>query len=83
MTQAQRLQAYLETGKPVTRLTAWNDIGIAELSSRIIDLTRQGYAIQRQRITVVNRYGERVSVMEYRKKVEPIKTKREWLPLQA
>ena len=70
MSQLQRLASYLDANKPVTRLTAWHELGIAELSSRIIELTRNGYPIQRNRITVVNRFGEKVSVMEYKKKIE-------------
>ena len=64
-TQAQRLLAHLQSGKEVTRLIALVDLGIFELSARIIDLEHAGYVIPRERIQVENRWGEKVSVARY------------------
>jgi hypothetical protein len=72
MTQPERLQAHLDTLQPITRLSALTELGIFELSSRIGELTKSGYPIQRQMITVVNRWGESIRVMEYKKKVEKL-----------
>lgn len=66
-TQQQRLIDHLDSGKSITRLTAFKVLGIAELSSRIGELTAKGYPIQRDWIKVVNRFGENIRVMEYRK----------------
>ena len=71
LTQPQRLKSHLET-KPITRLTAFLELGIVELSARINDLTKSGYPIDRKMITVINRFGEKVRVMEYRKRVEKL-----------
>lgn len=69
-----------DTGNRITRLTAWAELGIAELSARIIDLTNAGYPVERRRVTVVNRWGEKVSVMEYWKRTE--RKKRDWKPIK-
>ena len=65
--QRQRLRDHFDSGKSVTRLTAFIDLGICELSSRIGELEKSGYPIDRTMIDVVNRYGEIVRVMEYKK----------------
>lgn len=64
-TQAQRLLQHLQTGHDVTRLSALTELSIFELSARCIDLERLGYTIHRERITVTNRYDEKVSVCRY------------------
>ena len=65
--QRERLKQHFDSGKTVTRLTAFIDLGICELSSRIGELEKTGYPIDRTMIEVVNRYGETVRVMEYKK----------------
>lgn len=64
-TQAGRLLEYLQSGKSITRLESFMELGIVELSSRIIDLKDEGYTINKKRITVKNRYNEPCSVVEY------------------
>jgi len=64
--QCKRLKSALIAGKKITRLSAYTDLGIFELSSRIGELEKEGVVIDRRRITVYNRYGEKTNVMEYR-----------------
>lgn len=64
--QTNRLRAHLDTGAPIDRLSALTDLGIFELAARLNTLTREGYPITKRPKTVVNRWGERVRVMEYR-----------------
>ena len=66
-TQVQRLRKHFERGFSITRLGAFNELGIVELSARIIQLEKMGYKITRKRILVTNRYGEKVRVMKYKK----------------
>lgn len=70
--QRERLKQHFDSGRSVTRLTAFIDLGICELSSRIGELEKTGYPIDRTMIEVVNRYGETVRVMEYKKRVCPV-----------
>lgn len=66
-TQVQRLRKHFERGFSITRLGAFNELGIVELSARIIQLEQTGYEISRCRIKVTNRFGEIISVMKYKK----------------
>lgn len=63
--QASRLLDHLRTGATVNRLSALIDLGIFELSSRVIDVTNAGHSINKKRISIINRFGEKASVVEY------------------
>lgn len=66
-TQAKRLLGYLarKQGVTITRLEAYQELGIVELSARVIDLEHEGYTIDRERISVLNRFNETCRVMRY------------------
>lgn len=64
--QSDRIRAYLDSGKTLTRLNAWSELGILEAPARISEL-RHTYPISTTMITVTNRYGESVRVAEWRK----------------
>ncbi|MES2636660.1 MAG: helix-turn-helix domain-containing protein [Pseudomonadota bacterium] len=64
-TQAGRLLLHLEAGKAINRLSALVELGIFELSARIIDLESHGFKIHKERKTVTNRFDEKTSVTEY------------------
>lgn len=63
--QRDRLLSYLQSGNKITRLDAFNQLGIVELSARIIDLQKDGFEIQKEWITVTNRFKEKVRVVRY------------------
>ena len=63
--QAGRLLLYLQSGKKVDRLAALVDLGILELSARLWQLKSHGFVIHKERKTVINRFNEKTSVMEY------------------
>ncbi len=67
MTQKERLKEHLDSGKSITRLSAFNEIGIFELASRIGELEKDGYNVLKKRETVANRYNEKVSITRYAK----------------
>ena len=73
MNQRTRIKDYLESGRTLTRLNAWDELGILECPARISELRAQGADIQTKRKTVVNRYGESVSIAEWSIKPENIK----------
>ena len=64
-TQAARLLKHLETGSTISRLAAYVELGIFELSARVIDLERAGYIVDKKRIQVTNRFNEKTSIVEY------------------
>lgn len=60
MTQQERILSYLQEGKVLTRLNAWDQLGILEAPARISELRSKGYSIISKRKSVLNRYGEKV-----------------------
>jgi len=65
MTQISRVLQYLQDGKKLTCLNAFNELGITQVAARIFELKEQGHPIQKKMITVTNRYDEKCSVAEY------------------
>lgn len=66
MGQKQRVIDYLKSGKVLNRLNAWAELGILEAPARISELRSDGYEIETKRRQVMNRYGEKVSIAEWR-----------------
>ena len=66
MTQQDRILEYLKEGKTLTRLNAWDQLGILEAPARISELRSKGYGIKTGFKTVLNRYGEKVKIAEWR-----------------
>ena len=65
LTQADRLYNHLSAGGKITSLEAFNLLGITQLSARVIDLERAGHNIKHDRIKVMNRFGEQLTVTQY------------------
>jgi hypothetical protein len=64
-TQAGRLLMHLMAGKSINRLSALVDLGIFELSARIIDIENHGFVIAKAKQKVTNRFNEQTTVTEY------------------
>lgn len=64
MTQTERLYDYLITHKSINPLQSWAELGIYRLSARIHDLNKD-HRIEREMVTVTNKYGESIKVAEY------------------
>jgi len=65
MKQRERLLEHLKTGASIDRLSALTELGIFELSARIIDLEDRGHRISKKRRAIINRWGEKIRVVEY------------------
>lgn len=66
MTQTERVLDYLTQFGSITALEALRDLGIMHLSSRITELRRMGYPVERDMIEVKNRFGEKTRVARYK-----------------
>lgn len=66
MTQTQRILSHLKRYAGITQLTAYNKYGVLRLAARISELRADGYEIASVPKDVVNRYGEKCRVVEYR-----------------
>ena len=65
MTQKDRVLAYLEAGHVLTRLNAWDELGVIETPARISELKAAGHPIKTTMTTVMNRYGEKVRIAKW------------------
>ena len=65
MTQEQRIIEYINHFGSITTMEAFTDLGITRLASRIHDLQKSGYDIQREMVKGKNRYGEPIHYMRY------------------
>lgn len=65
MTQRERIVRYLKDNGSITAYEAVAELGILQLSARLVELEKMGYSFERERITRRNRYGEMISFMRY------------------
>ena len=65
MTQSERVLKYLQDGKKLTCLNAFEELGITQVAARIFELKEKGHDIKTNRRKVTNRYNEICSVAEY------------------
>ena len=56
---------YLKQGKVLTRLNAWDELGVIEAPARISELRYEGHTILTTMKPVLNRYGESVRIAEW------------------
>ncbi len=64
-TTNERLLEWLQSGKSITALESFNQLGIMRLASRVCDLKKQGYEIKSEMVSVCNRFNEKCSVKRY------------------
>ena len=65
MTQANRVLEYLKSGKTITTLNAFKELGITRLAARVYELKTDGHEVKKNTITVVNRFNENCAIAEY------------------
>lgn len=66
--QCERILAYLRQFGSITQLEAMRDLGVMHLASRISEMQKNGYEIEKKRIKVKNRYGDTTPIVRYRLK---------------
>ena len=65
MTQQERILQYLQSGRTLTRLNSWSELGVLEAPARISELRSKGISIDTKMVEVKNRYGEKTRVAEW------------------
>jgi len=65
MSQQSRILNFLLGGGTLTRIDAWNKLGILEAPARISELRTAGHKIRTEMVTVYNRYQEPVKVARW------------------
>lgn len=65
ITQKQLILDYIDEFGSITPLEAMRDLGVYRLASRISDLRKMGYPIERKMETVLNRRGKKSTIARY------------------
>ena len=65
MTQRDRILTYLEENGSITALDAIKELGILQLSARLVELEKRGYRFDKKQESSLNRYGEKVYYTRY------------------
>ena len=63
--QRQRVLDYLNEFGSISAFEAVRDLGILQLSARLVELERQGYCFHKEQESATNRYGEKVYYTRY------------------
>lgn len=66
MSQNKRVLEWLARWRSITQREADNNFGCKRLAARIHDLRGKGHKIEREWVTVTNRWGEECRVARYR-----------------
>ena len=69
MTQAQRIRQYLDDHGSISPMEAFLNLGITKLATRISEMIRDGEKVQKVMEKGLDRYGNTVSYMRYKKAV--------------
>ena len=64
-TQAERVLEHLKKGRSITSLSALKLFGIISTPKRLCEIQAMGYKIDKKRIAVINRFGDRVYINKY------------------
>lgn len=70
MGHRERVLNYMLDYGGITSWEAIREFGITRLSAYIFNLRKRGYVIDNERITSVNRYGDKISYVRYNLDVE-------------
>lgn len=65
--QHERILAYINEYGSITPMEAFSELGITKLSTRIGEMIVDGIEIEKKREQGINRFGEKVTYMRYRK----------------
>lgn len=66
-TQGERILDYIDTNGSITPMEAWEHLGVTKLATRISELRKAGETIKKKYVSGVNRFGEKIQYMEYRR----------------
>lgn len=67
LSQKERIRKHLNRGWKLTRINAWDKLGIVEAPARIRELRAEGYPIVTKMVSKRNRFGELIRVAEWKK----------------
>lgn len=65
VTQKDRVLEYINRTGSITAYEAIKDLGILQLSARLVELEHEGYSFSKKPETAKNRFGETVHYIRY------------------
>ena len=65
MTQKERILDYMDEFGSISALEAFRDLGVSQLSARLVELEKMGYRFNKKQESAINRFGERVYFVRY------------------
>lgn len=65
MTQKERVLDYMDEFGSISALEAFRDLGIMQLSARLVELEKEGHHFTKKQESALNRYGERIYYTRY------------------
>lgn len=65
LTQCDRIIQYIEQTGSITQMDALREFGCMRLASRMCDIKKMGYAVDKRMEKAKNRYGEPISYARY------------------
>lgn len=63
--QRQRILDYINETGSITALEAVRDLGVLQLSARLVELEKDGIVFHKEQESALNRFGERVYYTRY------------------
>ena len=65
LSQHEKILNYIDQFGSITTMEAFNDLGITKLATRVSELIRDGFPIQKDLEHGTNRFGESTHYMRY------------------
>lgn len=65
VTQKERVLDYMDEFGSISALEAFRDLGIMQLSARLVELEKEGHRFNKKQESALNRYGERIYYTRY------------------
>ena len=63
--QKERILDYMDDYGSISALEAFRDLGVSQLSARLVELEHEGHRFNKKQESSLNRYGERVYYTRY------------------
>ena len=63
--QKQRILDYIDTYGSITALDAVRDLGVLQLSARLVEMEKDGITFKKQQESATNRFGETIYYTRY------------------
>ena len=64
-TQKERVLDYISRFGSITAMEAFRDLGVMQLSARLVELEQQGYRFDKKQESAENRFGEKIYYIRY------------------